>query len=139
VWITTTQSFGAAPLACQWLKAILLRVQMQENDIGHGRHARSDAREPDPLVPQSYQDMRRVPGVPQPRNAGLHTPLWYTQCKRSASLERQRLLTYTSKKTSKLRRHLISTRQLALSRCISRHHSVGALSDKVKTSLHKKG
>jgi hypothetical protein len=75
-----------------------------------------------------------------PGTQSLHT-LWYTLRKHSASLERQQLLAYTNNKTSKSRRHLISTRQPALSRFISRHHSVGALSDKIETSLHtcKKG
>jgi hypothetical protein len=80
--------------------------------------------------------MRRFPGVPQPRDVVLRTPLWCTQ--RNVP---PRLNDSGSSHTSATRlrtrdRHLISTRQPALVRCISRHHPVGALSDKVKTSLH---
>jgi hypothetical protein len=79
------------------------------------------------------------PAFRHPGTQSLHTSLWYTQRQLSASLERQQLFAYTSNKISKSRRHLILTRQPAPSRLKSRHHSVGALSGKIETSLHKKG
>jgi hypothetical protein len=80
--------------------------------------------------------MRRFPGVPQPRNVVLRTPLWYTQRNLPPRLNDSGSSHTSATRLRTRDRHLTSTRQPALSRCISRRHSVGALSDKVNTSLH---